>query len=216
MRGHRWRAGSDVATRARELRHTSTGAEETLWESLRDRELGGMKFRRQHAFDSFILDFFCPERGLCVEVDGSVHGENEQRDRDAEKDAALRARGLKVLRFRNEQVEADLPSVLAAISREAGVGPHPPAPSPASVGEGEAASHGGEGVPVSDPGAPSAPRVGEGDPVDGTAAPSPALGGEGRARRWVGAPLDHSASPFHRPEDRVPHPCHPERHGRRT
>ncbi|MCK6684694.1 MAG: endonuclease domain-containing protein [Thermoanaerobaculia bacterium] len=216
MRGHRWRAGSEVAARARELRRSETDAEEVLWASLRDRKLGGMKFRRQHPFDMFILDFFCPEKGLCVEVDGSIHGEKDQKARDAERDAVLRARGLNVLRFRSEEIEADLPAVLAEITREAGVGPHPPAPSPASAGEGEPVSHPGERVSISDPGAPSAQRVGEGVPVDGAVAPSPALAGEGRAQRWVRARLDHTASPFHSPEDHVSHPSDPERHGRRT
>ncbi|MCC6130992.1 MAG: endonuclease domain-containing protein [Acidobacteria bacterium] len=175
MRGHRWRAGSEVAARARELRRSETDAEEVLWASLRDRKLGGMKFRRQHPFDMFILDFFCPEKGLCVEVDGSIHGEKDQKARDAERDAVLRARGVKVLRFRNEEVEADLPSVLEAITREAGVGPHPPAPSPASAGEGE----------------PVSPR-GEAPPVPGE--PSPALAGEGRAKRGVRALRGHGGS----------------------
>ena len=103
---------------ARTLRRPMTSAEQVLWEALRDRKLGGLKFRRQHAVGPFILDFYCPARKLVVELDGEVH--DQQTQRDEERTAHLEAFGYHVIRFRNEEVLADLPSVLARILRAVG------------------------------------------------------------------------------------------------
>lgn len=67
---------------ARELRRDMTSAEKKLWEALRKRRLNGLKFRRQHPVAQFILDFYCVERQLAVEVDGGVHATLEQAARD--------------------------------------------------------------------------------------------------------------------------------------
>jgi very-short-patch-repair endonuclease len=106
-----------VRTRARELRQEQTFAERLLWRVLRDRSVNGLKFRRQHPLDGFVLDFFCPEARLCVELDGGIH--DTQPERDAARTAQLEARGLRVMRFRNEEVENDMPSVLRRIARAA-------------------------------------------------------------------------------------------------
>ncbi len=90
-----------------------TPAEERLWNSLRDRRLRGLKFRAQHAIDRFVLDFYCASARLVVEVDGSVH--DHQTERDDARTAVLEAHDLHVVRFRNEEIMTDLPNVLTRI-----------------------------------------------------------------------------------------------------
>jgi very-short-patch-repair endonuclease len=96
------RVSAEKAQLARSLRARSTAAEEEAWELLRDRRLAGLKFRRQQPIAGFIVDFFCAERSLVLEVDGGVH--DEQRDADQERTAILEGRGLRVLRIRNEDL----------------------------------------------------------------------------------------------------------------
>jgi very-short-patch-repair endonuclease len=96
------------------MRREATPAEKKLWAALRKEQLGGLHFRRQHAVDRFVLDFYCPTLKLCVEVDGEVH--LSQAERDEARSEVLSARGIKVIRFTNEQVLHDLPAVLSQIS----------------------------------------------------------------------------------------------------
>jgi 5-methyltetrahydrofolate--homocysteine methyltransferase len=100
---------------ARKLRQEETEAEKVLWNALRGRRLNGLKFRRQHPFESTILDFFCVEHQLVVELDGSVHDLPDQFKTDEERTRFLNDRGLKVIRFRNEEVLTSLPMVLQKI-----------------------------------------------------------------------------------------------------
>jgi len=86
---------------ARILRKQDKWAEKLLWQILRDRRFSAHKFRRQHPFGPYILDFFCVEAFLKIELDGGQHGHMEHRQADAERDAWLEARGVKVLRFWN-------------------------------------------------------------------------------------------------------------------
>jgi very-short-patch-repair endonuclease len=88
--------------RARELRVETTRAEAHLWAALRNRSLGGWKWRRQVPRGPFILDFFCSEARLIVEVDGGQH--SEAADYDARRTAYLEREGLRVLRFWNSVV----------------------------------------------------------------------------------------------------------------
>jgi very-short-patch-repair endonuclease len=104
-----------VVNRARSLRQEETLAEKRLWLSLRNRQLVGLKFRRQHPYGQFILDLFCVERQLAVEVDGDVHLDPERAAHDAERSEFLAQRGVRVLRFTNEEVEQHLPAVLRKI-----------------------------------------------------------------------------------------------------
>ncbi|WP_119067530.1 endonuclease domain-containing protein [Aggregatilinea lenta] len=99
---------------ARQYRHQSTPAEDTLWQRLRNRQVAGLKFRRQVAIDCFIVDFYCAERKLAIEVDGSIHA--SQADEDAVRQAHLESRGLHILRFANEQVLDHIDDVIAAIT----------------------------------------------------------------------------------------------------
>ena len=112
VRGQRVEEGK--AIRARELRRDMTPAESALWERLRRSQLDGFHFRRQQVIDGFIADFYCHAAGLVVEVDGPIH--DAQAEYDAARDRVFAARGLRVLRVRNEQVLADLGGVLEIIA----------------------------------------------------------------------------------------------------
>lgn len=118
---------------ARDFRKDPTPGEAILWQALRGKQLNGIKFRRQQPIGPFVVDFYASAPRLVVEVDGTVH-ENQQ-DADHARQMILEDLGLNVIRFSTEQVETDLPSVLAEIALAATPTP-PPAPSPTS-GEGE-------------------------------------------------------------------------------
>jgi len=75
--------------RVRELRHTQTEAERVAWHLLRDRHLEGLKFRRQYPIENYVVDFYCCEPRLAVELDGGVHSQPSQMRKDAAKDAYL-------------------------------------------------------------------------------------------------------------------------------
>jgi len=92
--------------RVRELRHTQTEAESAAWHLLRDRRLG-LKFRRQYPIENCVVDFYCCELRLAVELDGGVHSQPSQMKKDAAKDAFLRKLGIRVLRLPNGLVTED-------------------------------------------------------------------------------------------------------------
>ena len=119
-RGRHYRGGYQYAglvESARELRQRETPAETLLWQLIRNRQLLGFKFRRQHQFGDYVTDFYCHEARLVVECDGSVHRPNEQWHHDRERDAYMVAQGLRVLRFTNEQVLNEANIVLEEITR---------------------------------------------------------------------------------------------------
>jgi very-short-patch-repair endonuclease len=105
---------------AKQLRRHQSAAEDLLWRELRDRRLGGWKFRRQVPIEGYIADFVCFEARLIVEVDGPVHRHPEQRLKDAERNAVLRRHGFRVIRFESEaalgRVIEDIRRVLASPS----------------------------------------------------------------------------------------------------
>ena len=88
----------------KQLRNNSTPAEKTLWTYLKNKQLSGRKFRRQHSIDNFILDFYCPGEKLAIELDGGYHNRPKQAASDRERDLILNFYGIKVLRFKNELV----------------------------------------------------------------------------------------------------------------
>jgi very-short-patch-repair endonuclease len=98
---------------ARELRNSATAAESRLWRHLRRRQLNGFKFRRQHPIGPFVCDFVCLEASVVVELDGSQHV--MQAPYDANRDAFLRSRGFRVLRFWNGDVFSQPHSVVETI-----------------------------------------------------------------------------------------------------
>lgn len=115
---------------AKGMRRHPTDAEGVLWRKLRDRQLGGVKFRRQHPVGPFIVDFYCPERNLVVEVDGGQHTKNQEADERRTKELEeLEKLGYHVLRFWNHEVLKLTEVVLGKILQEIEI-PHPnPLPS---------------------------------------------------------------------------------------
>jgi very-short-patch-repair endonuclease len=106
-----------------------TDAERCLWRLIRDRQLGGWRFRRQHPIGRYVADFACVEALLVIEVDGAQHAESS---RDQVRDEYLRLRGWRVLRFWNNDVLTNANGVVTTIL--AALGPHPNPP-PAKPGE---------------------------------------------------------------------------------
>jgi very-short-patch-repair endonuclease len=96
------------------------------WQALRGEQLDGLRFRRQHSGDPFVLDFWCPLARLVIEVDGAIHADEDQAAPDADRTAHLAAYGYRVLRVTNDEVPHALPAVLNRI-RAAARRPVPPA-----------------------------------------------------------------------------------------
>ncbi len=94
---------------SRALRSTMTDAEQRLWQVIRRRQLGGVKFRRQHPLGTYILDFVSIEAKLIIEVDGGQHG--EQQDYDRKRTQWLQQQGYRVLRLWNNEVLQDIDAV---------------------------------------------------------------------------------------------------------
>ena len=88
----------------RRLRSNMTGPETRLWSALRARQLQGMKFRRQHGIGPYIVDFYCPERSLVIEVDGDSHADADQIVRDQLRDTYFQSLGLRLIRYFNDDI----------------------------------------------------------------------------------------------------------------
>ncbi|MBP9925611.1 MAG: endonuclease domain-containing protein [Cyclobacteriaceae bacterium] len=101
------------------MRKNETEAEEKLWEHLRNRKLDNLKFRRQQPMEGFILDFYCQEARLGIEVDGEIHLETKQNKYDQQMTEYLAELGIKIIRFSNDSVMNDVFEVLDIIKREA-------------------------------------------------------------------------------------------------
>jgi len=93
-----------IFERAKNLRERETKSEKHLWEYLKKKKLEGFKFRRQHPISKYILDFYCHEKKLVIELDGSYHETKEQQLKDIKRTKALKEMGLKVIRFKNKEV----------------------------------------------------------------------------------------------------------------
>jgi very-short-patch-repair endonuclease len=102
---------------ARTLRTDMTDAEQFLWQCLRAKQMGGFKFRRQHPFHQYVLDFYCASAKLAIELDGSGHDSDEGRSNDAIRSAFLLQHGIRVLRFWNNQLFQQTEAVLTQIWR---------------------------------------------------------------------------------------------------
>ena len=103
----------EMLERAKTLRKEMTLAESLLWQRLRAGRLEGIHFRRQQVIGRYIVDFYCHQAGVVVEVDGGIH--QEQADYDQEREAYFHQQGLVVLRFNNWEVEHQLDIVLEVI-----------------------------------------------------------------------------------------------------
>ena len=99
----------------KELRNNLNPAEAFLWKQLQKRQLKGRKFRRQHSIENFIVDFYCPQEQLIIELDGEIHKNAVAEENDRKRDQRLEELGFKVLRFENKTVFDFLPSVLKEI-----------------------------------------------------------------------------------------------------
>ena len=137
------KASRELIARARQLRREATTAESLLWELLRDRRLLGRKFRRQHPIGQFIADFFCDDARLIIEIDGAVHREPTQQERDRLREEILREHGFAMLRFTNEQIfdhtEQVLQEIAAYVTAHSYEHPSPlspPLPKPGERGPG--------------------------------------------------------------------------------
>jgi very-short-patch-repair endonuclease len=102
--------------RCRELRGSQTKAETRLWWCLRRKQLFGARFRRQHPLGGYILDFYCPELKLTVELDGGGHAQDNQKCHDEQRTEHLIKYGVTVLRFWNNDVFSNLEGVLLKIA----------------------------------------------------------------------------------------------------
>src|SRR5438067_482523 len=100
---------------ARHFRKASTRHEKRLWWQLRDRKLGGLKFRRQVPIGDRIVDFFCAEANLAIELDGSGHTRHFTQTSDLDREIDLHEKGVRIIRFYNTEVDQNLDGVLNAI-----------------------------------------------------------------------------------------------------
>ena len=107
-------ANKPLYQKARELRNNATHAETILWGYLKNKPLG-YKFRRQHPYSIYILDFYCHILKLVIEVDGSIHNRADIKMNDEERQVILQNDGLVVLRFQNEEVTKTLENVILKI-----------------------------------------------------------------------------------------------------
>ncbi len=98
-----------------------TPAENRLWLQLRARQLRDLKFRRQHGIGPYIVDFYCPERRLVIEIDGDVHANEEQMVRDKEREDYLKALGLQIIRYSNGDVLTNLEGIMEDLFRRGSV-----------------------------------------------------------------------------------------------
>ena len=105
----------DLKVIARSLRRNMTDAEQKLWQRLKSRQLKGAQFYRQKPLLDYIVDFYCPQAKLVIEVDGAQHMDEVNAINDLLRDGRLSSIGLKVLRFNNVQVLRETEAVLATI-----------------------------------------------------------------------------------------------------
>ena len=98
---------------ARTLRKSQTSAEEKVWELLRDRRLFGLKFRRQHVVEGFVVDFYCPEHKLAIEIDGEVH--DRQKEYDDLRQQEIESKFNTVIRVRNEELSRNCAALIKKI-----------------------------------------------------------------------------------------------------
>ena len=132
-------ATPELVLAARQLCSNLTPAERCLWDAFRRRQVGAARFRRQHPFAGFVLDFYCPEHRLVLEVDGPIH--DHQRDYDQGRTEYLEAYGFRVLRIRNDEVLTNIDAVLLRIAEALAkpllpLPPNSPFPLPEAGGRG--------------------------------------------------------------------------------
>jgi len=108
-------ATPDVFKKAHELRKMETETENLLWSRLRNNQIIGLHFRRQHPINRFIADFYCPRIKLVIEVDGCIHEIPENQEYDIGRSEILEDFGITIMRFTNERVIDDIEKVISEI-----------------------------------------------------------------------------------------------------
>jgi very-short-patch-repair endonuclease len=100
------------------LRNHATKAERILWRYLKNSQLENTKFRRQYSIDQFVIDFYCPDIKLAIELDGSSHFSKDQFPYDIEREKYIKSFGIKIQRFTNEEIYTKLDLVLIQIANK--------------------------------------------------------------------------------------------------
>jgi very-short-patch-repair endonuclease len=108
-------ASPKIFENARFLKKVMTNSELILWKELRGRKLKGYKFRRQHPIASYVVDFYCHECKLIIEVDGKIHSVDDNTEYDNARTIELESLGLRVIRFTNAEVEENISKMLSKI-----------------------------------------------------------------------------------------------------
>ena len=103
-RSRNQRPTNEKTAMARALRQSPTPAERSAWGILRRKNIHGLRFRRQHVIEGYIVDFYCPRLRLAIEIDGDVHESLAQRQADAERKAHLQRLGVHIVRLWNHEV----------------------------------------------------------------------------------------------------------------
>ena len=105
----------ELKSKRKTLRNNSTKAEIILWRYLKHSQLNGRKFRRQHSIGPYIVDFYCPEKRVVIELDGPVHEKDEQKIYDKKRQKYIEAVDIRIVRFQNEEVINNVEKVIARI-----------------------------------------------------------------------------------------------------
>ena len=111
-------APTSIFLKAKELRNQMTLSERQLWSELEKNKLLGVKFRRQHPIGIYIVDFYAHKFKLIIELDGKYHQNKKQQILDNERTAFLEFNGLKVIRFKNDEILENLATVIQRIKNE--------------------------------------------------------------------------------------------------
>ena len=105
----------------RRLRKDATDAERKLWGILRNRQINGLKFLRQYSVGQYVLDFYCPEQRLAIEIDGSQHADTHGQQRDIKRDGYLKELNIRVIRFWNTDVLQNIEGVGQRLREQLGI-----------------------------------------------------------------------------------------------
>ena len=105
----------ELVKRARVLRSNMTLAEIILWSRLRSKKIDGYRFRRQQPIFDYVIDFYCHELKLIIEVDGEIHSLTEKTDSDLKRDKILKINGYHIIRLSNFEIETDLDATISKI-----------------------------------------------------------------------------------------------------
>ncbi len=103
--------GKNKTELRRRLRYRSTKPELLIWQKIRNRQLNNSKFRRQHSIGPFVVDFYCPEKSLVLEIDGDSHATKRGREIDVERTAYIESQGYKIIRYHNKDVLENLEGI---------------------------------------------------------------------------------------------------------